>query len=80
MLDAIQEIAEHRPDEEKEHMAVLQYLQACNLLFENGTLSHKSIDDDISSEILKNIKEAFQFFQNWKNSFPASMMYYSEAN
>lgn len=80
MLDAIQEIAECRPDEEKEHMAVLQYLKACNLLFENGTLFHKPIDDDISSETLKNIKEGFQFFQNWKNSFPAGMMYYSEAN
>ena len=55
MLDAIQEIAERRSDEEKEHMAVLQYFQACNLLFENGTLSHKPIDD-ISSETLKNIK------------------------
>ena len=69
MLDAIQEIAERRPDEEKEHMAVLQYLQACNLLFENGTLSHKPIDDDISSETYKNIREGFQFFQNWKNIF-----------
>ena len=36
MLNAIQEIAQHRPDEQKEHLAALAYFKACNLLFENG--------------------------------------------
>lgn len=38
-MSAVEELADLRPEEMKEHLAVLDYLKACNL-FENGTLSH----------------------------------------
>lgn len=59
MLDAIRE---NRPEEQKVHLACLKYLQACSLLFENGTLSHIPIDNT-SSLVLRNMKEGFDFFQ-----------------
>lgn len=70
MLTAIQEIADHRADEEKEHEAALAYFKACNLLFENGTLSHTPIYN-MSSETLKNLRKGFYFFKHWKDSFLA---------
>ena len=41
MLGAIKEMAEARPEEQLEHAEVLDYLTACSLLFEKGTLSHE---------------------------------------
>ena len=72
MLTAIQEIADYRSDEEKEHLAALAYLKACNLLFENGTLSHTPIYN-MSSETLKNLRKGFDFFKHWKDSFSAGI-------
>ena len=51
MLSAIKDLADSRPDEEKEYMATFGYLKACNLLFEEGILSEKRINS-LSSPIL----------------------------
>jgi hypothetical protein len=68
MLDAIQELASSRSDEENEHLAVYNYLKHCNLLFESGILSHAPIAH-ISSPVLTNIQQGFEYFKNWKDSF-----------
>uniref|UniRef100_A0A1X7V628 Transposable element P transposase-like RNase H domain-containing protein n=1 Tax=Amphimedon queenslandica TaxID=400682 RepID=A0A1X7V628_AMPQE len=68
MLDAIQALADARPDEMKEHLATLEYLKACNKLFEDGILSHQKVDQ-LSSKVLKNIDEGYAFFKKWKDSF-----------
>ena len=73
MLDAIQEMAQNRPDEEKEHMAVLEYLKACNLLFESGTLSHQPIKH-VSSNVLENMDKGFCYFSKWKADHSAGRL------
>ena len=42
----------------------IQYLQACNKMFENGILSHTAIKNT-DSIILHNIDEGFHFFMGW---------------
>ena len=58
MLSAIKEIAENRPDEQKEHMATYTYLKACNLLFEKGILSEKQVTS-LSSPTLVNMRDGY---------------------
>ena len=65
MLSAIKEIAESRPDEQKEHMATYMYLKACNLLFEKGILSDKPITS-ATSPILINVRDGFTHFSEWR--------------
>jgi hypothetical protein len=55
--------------EEKEHLAQLNYLKACNFLFENGILSHMPIYK-LTSEILVNMDNRFQFFHQWMATLP----------
>ena len=42
----------------------VQYLQACNKMFENGILSHTAIKN-ADSVVLQNIDEGFHFFMGW---------------
>uniref|UniRef100_A0A1X7UL55 Uncharacterized protein n=1 Tax=Amphimedon queenslandica TaxID=400682 RepID=A0A1X7UL55_AMPQE len=42
----------------------LQFLEACNKIFENGFLSHSRVVS-MDSEVLKSIDEGYQFFSNW---------------
>ena len=42
----------------------LGYLKACNALFENGYLSHNTIND-VQSPVLASIAEGYTFFRNW---------------
>lgn len=67
MLEAISSLAKGRPEQDKEHRAVYNYLYACNQLFENGTLSHQPIYNE-SSNVLKNMKQGFEFFESWRNT------------
>ena len=64
-MSAVEELADLRPEEMKEHLLVLDYLKGCNLLFENGTLSHQQVSQ-CSSKVLKNIDQGFEFFVQWK--------------
>jgi len=41
-----------------------QYLEACHMIFERGILSHKLVKCP-DCQVLNNIKEGFQFFQEW---------------
>ena len=65
MLAAIEEMACHKEEVEKaSHLATLEFLQACNKLFEEGVLSHEVIKSP-SSKILQNKKTGFAFFEAW---------------
>ena len=53
-----------KPADVKETECTLRYLEACNLLFEKGLLSH----DKVSSrerQVLRNIKAGYDFFSTW---------------
>ena len=41
-----------------------EYLDACNLLFEQGLLSHHRVNNKDSS-VLENIKKGMSFFEQW---------------
>ena len=74
MLAAIRELGESRPDEQREHLAVLEYLEACSFIFENGILSSNPITCS-SSQAYKNIEKGFQFFFNWKIGMSGDVKY-----
>jgi hypothetical protein len=44
--------------------STLEYLQACNNLFERGFLSHKRVAA-MDCEVLTNIAKGASFFQKW---------------
>lgn len=52
--------------QQKEHLAVHEYLKACNSIFENGILSHTPIECS-SSPVLKNIEVGYKYFNDWKD-------------
>ena len=41
-----------------------EYLEACNLLFEQGMLSHRRINNS-NSPVLTNIRKGMTFFEQW---------------
>ena len=50
--------------EAKSTATTLEYLQACNNLFERGFLSHKPVGA-MDCEVLANIAKGVLFFQRW---------------
>ena len=53
------------PPSDKVHVeATLNYLEACNRMFERGFLSHDRIMS-MDSEIIQNITQGFTFFSVW---------------
>ena len=48
------------------HQQVAQYLEPCNLIFEEGLLSCRRINN-LQSPILANIKKCMKFFEEWCN-------------
>ena len=79
MLDAIKALPITREEEQKEHLAVFDYLQACNLLFENGILSREPICEP-TSRALQNIQKGFNFFKEWKEHMSNSTAMYAHDN
>ena len=61
-------INEHQHDEDHadETRKTLEYLEACNKIFENGFLSHDMIET-MDSKVLKSIDEGYSFFTKWMN-------------
>ena len=65
MLTAIREMASNKDiHTSAQHIAVAEYLEACNKLFEEGILSHEVINS-LTSPLLKNMKTGFTFFEKW---------------
>ncbi len=65
MLAAIREISQKIPVEYNTHTLVAEYLEACNLIFENGILSHEIISRSQSSS-LDNMHKGMRWFFEWK--------------
>ena len=66
MLAAIREMADKKDEFTKQsHVCSAEYLEACNLIFENGILSHEMISSPESKALL-NIREGMKWFINWK--------------
>ena len=66
MISALQEHARKPPmpvDAPTVEMTC-NYLEACHLIFEKGTLSHMTISPKYQ-RVLENIKEGFCFFKDW---------------
>lgn len=63
MISAICETAESG-DNDLDHnrSSTAEYLEACNFLFEQGILSHSSINSE-DSAVLKNMKKGYDYFQ-----------------
>ena len=53
-----------KPPDLKQTECTLKYLEACNLLFENGLLSHNKVSSK-ERQVLLNIKEGYNFFSTW---------------
>lgn len=62
MIATIKDIGDE-PDEEASMKTAL-YLDACNLLFEQGLLSRRRINNELSP-VLANIKKGMAFFEDW---------------
>lgn len=45
----------------------LEYLEACNLLFERGFLSHDRVRS-MSADVIQNINKGFSYFIEWLDS------------
>ena len=58
MISAIREIAEMDEELQDSRIATAQYLEACNLLFEQGILSHSIV-------VLENMKKGYEYFKEW---------------
>ena len=61
MIAAIKDLA--GPSEEQ----VASYLEACNLIFEEGLLSQRRINN-LQSPVLANIRRGMEFFEGWCNT------------
>ena len=62
MIAAIQDLA-REPNQEASGKTA-EYLDACNLLFEQGLLSRQRINNR-ESPVLANIKRGMSFFEEW---------------
>lgn len=73
------------PADEKSAALTLQYLEACNKLFENGFLSHEKLFN-MDNDILKSISKGYNFFTTWftelmeKGTFSSVSRYLSLLN
>ena len=63
-MSAIREIAEKDTMKEP-HSLTENYLRACNMIFENGILSHEKITS-MSSRPIANMAEGMKWFFKWK--------------
>lgn len=65
MIAAIREMVEKMHCLGNAHDLTAQYLEACNLMFENGILSHDVITSS-NSNCLENISKGMSWFIKWK--------------
>ena len=65
MIRAIYDISEQCDQIVKQNkQATAKYLEACNLLFEQGILSHSTITSN-DSQVLKNMQRGLKYFMDW---------------
>ena len=55
------------PEDHASAKLTLEFLEACNKIFEQGLLSHDKVDI-IDCRVLRNIKDGYEFFTKWLNN------------
>ena len=68
---------DNEPEDVKSVGCTLQYLEACNLLFKRGFLSHDRVFDG-ESEVMINIDKGYLFFQTWLDTILSKSKSYHE--
>eukprot|EP00733_Pompholyxophrys_punicea_P001526 Pompholyxophrys_punicea_v1_NODE_795_length_1280_cov_4.899756.p1 type:complete len:237 gc:universal NODE_795_length_1280_cov_4.899756:399-1109(+) len=59
-----------RPGDNKNILKTIQFLEACENIFEQGILSHAHVNS-MDHAVVKNIRSGMKFFSNWANSLTA---------
>lgn len=74
MISAIYESNSFPTYQQNRLLATAQYLEACNMLFERGILSHDSIHSS-HRDVLNNMKIGFKYFTEWHEEMIAAGRY-----
>ena len=64
MIAAIKDLANEPNEDASACGKIAEYLEACNLIFEQGLLSRRRINDE-KSPVLANVRKGMEFFENW---------------
>ena len=67
MIAAVKDLSEEPTGNHDSAKLVANYLEACDLIFENGLLSRRRINS-LNSPIIHNIKKGMDFFDKWCHS------------
>ena len=62
MIAAVKDLSEEPTGNQDSAKVVANYLEACNLIFENGLLSRCRINS-LNSPVIHNIKKGMDFFE-----------------
>lgn len=54
------------PSDAENVRCTLEYLEACNQLFEKGFLSHNKVCD-VQCDVMKSIQKGYSYFEKWRN-------------
>lgn len=65
MISAVKDLSEE-PNQDRSK-PVASYLEACDLIFENGLLSRRRINS-LNSPVIQNIKKGMDYFEKWCRS------------
>ena len=68
MIAAVKDITGPSPQQ------VARYLDACNLIFEEGLLSRRRINS-LQTPVLANIRKGMEFFEGWRNTHSETGIY-----
>ena len=64
MIAAVKDFANEPNEDASACGKTANYLEACNLLFEQGLLSRRRIHNE-NSPVLRNMRKGIEFFENW---------------
>ena len=64
MIAAVKDLANEPNEDASACGKTADYLEACNLLFEQGLLSCRRINNE-NSPVLGNIRKGMEVFENW---------------
>lgn len=70
VLAELHEYLDSYPADAASTRLTVQYLEALNLIFEEGVLSHEQINS-ISSPVLEHMEQGYKFFTTWLESLLA---------
>ena len=72
MIAAVKDLSDEPTGNQDSTKLVANYLQACNLIFENGLLSRRRINS-LKSPVIHNIK-GIDFLEKWCHSLEETSM------